>query len=35
MEMTFTIIGVVTAALNIMKIIEALDAPENDRRKRA
>ena len=35
MTLTFAIIGVVKAALNIMKIIEALEAPEKDRRKRA
>ena len=35
MTLTFAIIGVVTAALNIMKIIEILDNPENNRRKRA
>ena len=36
MTEALVIIGVTIAALNIMKIIDALDAPKtNDRRKRA
>ena len=35
MTTTLAIIGVTFATLNIMKIIEALDAPEKNRRKRA
>lgn len=32
---TLAIIGVALATLNIMRLIEALDAPERNRRKRA
>lgn len=32
---TLVIVAVMFAAVNIMKIIEALDAPEKDRRQRA
>ena len=35
MTTTIVIIGVTLATLNIMKIIEALDVPEKNRRKRA
>lgn len=35
MTETLAIIGVVLSALNIMKLIEALDTPEDNRRKRA
>lgn len=31
----FTVLGVCTFTAGIMRIIEALDAPEKDRRKRA
>lgn len=35
MTETLVIVGVTIAALNIMKIIDALDAPEKNRRRRA
>lgn len=35
MTTTLAIIGVTLATLNIMKLIEALDAPERNRRRRA
>ena len=35
MTTVFTIVGVLTVSAGIMRIIEALDAPEKDRRRRA
>lgn len=35
MTTTIAILGVTLATLNIMKLIEALDAPNENRRKRA